>query len=224
MRRLNKTLSLVICCGVIAVAACVTAFADPVIMSGQSANESTDSGPAGGPEEGSTWATATVVTGPVLQINDDYILIDSVSDTAAAPVGMVSLRIDPDLTLIVDGNSGYPASLSDIKVNDTVYAYVGAAMTLSLPPQLSASMIICDLPADGSVPIFTKVESLTDNGDGTYKLTVAGGGTYMLPDNCQISPFRTRNIVTFSDITPGSNCLLWADIENTVTKVVIIQQ
>ncbi len=226
MKRFNKVIAAAVCCGVIAVAMAGIALADPVIMGGgDTVSEDNGGGPgAPGQEDGSTWATATVITGPVLQINDQFLLVSSVSDNGSGPVGMVSLSIDPTLTLFADATTGYPLSLSDIHEDDTIYAYVGPAMTLSLPPQLSASMIIANIPADGSIPIFTKVASVSDNGDGTYKMSVAGGATYMLPADCQVSPFRTRNIMTIQDITSGSNCLIWAGGDDTVLKVVIVQQ
>ncbi len=223
MKKFNKAITLAVSCGVIALALCGIALADPVILSGQPVQEN-EGGPAGGADDGSTWATATVISGPVMDIGEDYILIDAVAENGEGPTGMVNVRIDPDLTLFVNAQDGTPLSFSDITEDETVYAYIGAAMTLSLPPQTTASLIIAGLPADGSVPVFTKVASLTDNGDGTYKLSVAGGATYMVPEDCQVSPFRTRNIVTLSDVTPGANCLLWADAENTVSKIVIIQQ
>ncbi len=227
MKRINKVIAAAVCCGVIAVATAGMALADPVVMGGGSVvSDDNGGGPgAASEEEGSTWATATVITGPVLQINDQFLLVSSVNGNGSGPVGMVSLGIDPDLTLFADATTGSPLTLSDIHEDDTIYAYVGPAMTLSLPPQLNASMILTNIPADGSsVPIFTKVSSVDDNGDGTYKLTVAGGATYLLPDDCQVSPFRTRNIFTVQDIKAGSNCLIWAGEGDIVIKVVIVQQ
>lgn len=42
--------------------------------------------------------------------------------------------------------------LSDLKDGETVYAWVGPVMTLSLPPQATAILILANIPADYGVP------------------------------------------------------------------------
>ncbi len=46
--------------------------------------------------------------------------------------------------------TGLPVALEDVKDGDTIYAYIGPAMTMSLPPMTNAVMIFTNLPADAS--------------------------------------------------------------------------
>ena len=48
--------------------------------------------------------------------------------------GEVIVNISGD-TLILDGENGYPLEAEELQAGETVYAYIGPAMTMSLPPQ-----------------------------------------------------------------------------------------
>ena len=61
--------------------------------------------------------------------------------------GEVIVNISGD-TLILDGENGYPIEAKDLQAGETVYAYIGPAMTMSLPPQTSGEVIIGKIPAD----------------------------------------------------------------------------
>ena len=43
--------------------------------------------------------------------------------------------------------------------------------------------------------------------DGYYTLKATDGRTYTIPEDVEISPFRTRNIVTLADLTAGRAAL-----------------
>ena len=51
--------------------------------------------------------------------------------------------------------------LEQIKDGDTIYAWVGPAMTMSLPPQVTAQMIVANIPADYGVPQYYEIASVT---------------------------------------------------------------
>ena len=54
--------------------------------------------------------------------------------------------------MILDAVNGYPVLLDDLEDGSTVYAYVGPAMTMSLPPQATAHLILANIPEDFGVP------------------------------------------------------------------------
>lgn len=125
-------------------------------------------------------------------------------------------------TKILDAVNGLPVAMEDIREGEGVYAYISHAMTLSLPPQSYASMIICQVPADFAAPIYETVESLTQNSDGTALLSTVRGNQYQIDGNTSFLPYLTRNIVTMQDLTIGRTCLVWkSGYTDTAGKIVI---
>lgn len=53
---------------------------------------------------------------------------------------------------VVDAATGLPLDLETVKEGDVLYAWVGPAMALSLPPQLFAEVVIGNVPADAAAP------------------------------------------------------------------------
>lgn len=125
-------------------------------------------------------------------------------------------------TKILDAVNGFPVAVEDLREGEGVYAYISHAMTLSLPPQSYASMIVCQVPADFAAPIYETVESLTPNADGTMLLSTVRGNQYTIDGNTAFSPYLTRNIATVADLTVGRSCLVWrAGYTDTASKVVV---
>ena len=79
--------------------------------------------------------------------------------------GEIILNVADDMTYILDAMTGFPVALEDVKDGDTIYAYIGPAMTMSLPPMTNAVMIFTNLPADAKAPDYVEVKSMvTDAG------------------------------------------------------------
>lgn len=135
----------------------------------------------------------------------------------------IILNISDEQTRILDAVSGNPVPLSDIKTGDTIYAYIGPAMTLSLPPMTNATLILTNIPADFKVPEYLTVQSLALDADQTGGvMTATNGQQYTITSDTQIFPYLTRNIVTIQDLTPGTTLLLWSQPgSNTATKIMI---
>lgn len=132
-----------------------------------------------------------------------------------------------DDTKILDGVNGYPVEADTLTEGKTINAYVGPAMTMSLPPIANGIMIITDVPEDAAFPTYIKVKSL-DKGsaDGEFVLTTADGSEYTVTAETRILPYLTRNIVTEEDLTEGTDILLWtsADDAAKAEKIVIFQE
>ena len=161
--------------------------------------------------------------GPVTHMEDGRLSIDSQADQGYQ--GEVILNVSQESTYVLDAVSGLPIELSDIKDGDTIYAYIGPAMTMSLPPMTNATMIFANVPADFKVPDYVTVKSVvTDAASSQSVLTAMDGTEYTLADDCGIVPYLTRNIVKLQDLTAGTACLLWEDENEIVTKVMIFAE
>lgn len=137
----------------------------------------------------------------------------------------------PEGVPCVDAVTGLPMDMGKVKDGDTLYAWVGNAMTMSLPPQTSALIVVGNIPADYRVPEFYKVTG-TDKTvmPAIYpapertevNLPVAGGETLAIPVSAQFTPWLTRQIVTVDDLVPGSQILVWKDKDGKVEKVLLL--
>ena len=96
-------------------------------------------------EESQTPALSPVILrGPVTHTEDGRLSIDSQPESAPSEgasigtyTGEVILNISEE-TLILDAVNGYPVLLDDLEDGRTVNAYVGPAMTMSIPPTSNA--------------------------------------------------------------------------------------
>lgn len=159
------------------------------------------------------------IWGPVLSVNGDTILIDNQSGVSFA--GEIVLNIDPETTRVLDAVNGFPVQLSDLKEGEILYAYIGPAMTLSLPPMTTATTVICQIPQDFAVPSFLTVKSMEHQADESYVLTGTDGTVIQVPADCQILPYLTRNLVRLTDVEKGSQCLVWSGSDGQAVKIVL---
>lgn len=136
--------------------------------------------------------------------------------------GEIRLNITDIYTRILDAQTGMPVAFSDIEDGSVVYAYIGPAMTMSLPPMANASLILCNIPADGQVPDYVKIESVSWN-TGRTQATVkaADGSTYTVWADCQVLPYLTRNIVTVDDLDAGRSCLIWTGEDGQASRILL---
>ena len=163
------------------------------------------------------------IYGPVTKMEDGRLSIDNQSGMSTS--GEIILNVADDMTYILDAMTGLPVALEDMKDGDTIYAYIGPAMTMSLPPMTNAVMIFTNLPADAKAPDYVEVKSMvTDAGTSKSVLTAADGTEFTLAEDCNIFPYLTRNIVTLDDLTQGKKCVVWSDDENTASKIMLFAE
>lgn len=112
-------------------------------------------------------------------------------------------------TRILNAQSGLPVDKASLQEGEMIYAYVSQAMTLSLPPQSSASLILCQIPADYNVPSFETAANMTQQENGTFLLTTVRGNHYLIDSSTSFLPYLTKNIVTVNDLLKDSTCLIW---------------
>lgn len=162
------------------------------------------------------------IYGPVTKNDDGTLSMDNQSGVSSA--GEIILTISPSVD-ILDAATGNPMDLADIEDGSIIYAYIGEAMTMSLPPMTNAELIFANVPADFKVPDYVEVKSVvTDAASSQSILTTADGTEYTLAEDCRVFPYLTRNIVTLDDLTQGRRGVVWSDEENTATAVMVFAE
>ena len=163
------------------------------------------------------------IYGPVTKQEDSRLSIDNQSDMSIS--GEIILNVSEEYTNIPDAVTGLPLKEEDIKDVDTIYVYIGPAMTMSLPPMTNADVIFANIPADAKVPDYIEVQSLvTDAATSKSVLTAADGTEYTVESDCNIFPYLTRNIVTLDDLTQGRKCVVWSDEDNAALQIMVFAE
>lgn len=152
------------------------------------------------------------VSGTIYHDGDRFTLKNIQGDTVQDEI---ILNIS-DETKILDAVNGFPVSASDVKDGETVYAYISQAMTMSIPPQSHAELILCRIPQDFAVPSYETVQLaafLTPDQTGKSvnigQIATVRGNVWAVMEETTLLPYLTRNIVTTDDLTEGTRCLIW---------------
>ena len=204
-RSLLKLLSLTLCAAML----CGSALALEV------AGEERRPGPVG------VWGTAT-------RMESGSLYLENSDETVLHREIVVHIS---DETAVVDGVSGLPMDPAAIADGDTVYAWVGPAMTMSLPPQSTAAVVVANLPADAAAPQYHQVDKVQPQAmlaiypppALTYvDLVTAGGQELHITDQAALQPYRTKNVVRLEDLIPGTELLVWSDGAGAVRQVTVL--
>lgn len=135
-------------------------------------------------------------------------------------------------TLVIDSKTGLPASLSELKAGDAIFAYYSAAMTRSLPPQSHAIAIVTQVEKDKSHAEFFTVREIISRGDEEVRaLNKEGDLIATFSKENALTPYITKQIVTLDDIQVGTQLFVWYDIvalsypgQTLATKSVLVGQ
>ena len=132
--------------------------------------------------------------------------------------------------ICLDAVTGDPMDIQDLEDGDTIYAWVGPAMTLSMPPHATAILILGNIPADYAVPQFYEIVSVTPQAMAAIypppamtwtEVTATDGTTLTITDGAALAPYLTRNIVRLEDLIPGTRILVWSDAQGEPEKVLV---
>lgn len=158
------------------------------------------------------------IWGTITSVEESGIIVDNQSGNSSA--GEMILTIDSSQNTVIDAVTGFPVTFDEIQTG-SFEAYLGSAMTMSLPPQTNPYMVIVNIPEDAPAPqyIIAAKQPSMDNGMMTIRAT--DGSSYQVPEDVEIIPFLTRNIVRLDDITEGSRCLIWQNEDGSAEKVVL---
>ncbi len=124
---------------------------------------------------------------------------------------------------LVDAATGLPLAKDSLKEGDTLYAWAGPAMALSLPPQMSAIAAVGNVPADAAVPEYYQVAKtpLKRADEDKLQVPVLGGEMLTVPMDVEIGPWLTRQIVTLDNLVPGAQILVWKDADGQAEKIIV---
>lgn len=126
---------------------------------------------------------------------------------------------------VVDAATGQPLDVESIKEGATLYAWIGPAATMSLPPQVTAIVAVGNVPADAAAPEYMEIagEAVVPapGGDGAARFPTVGGGTLEVTEKTVYSPWLTRQIVRMEDLVPGARALVWKDTDGKAEKVLL---
>lgn len=213
MKRLQKYLSLALC------AAAVLSL--PALAAG---TEAVGEGAAVFAEE-----PPVRLWGTVSRLENGKLLLENSDEND--PFREAVIHIGAAMT--VDYATGYPMDAEKIRDGDTVYAWAGPAMTLSLPPQLFALVVVGNIPADAAAPRYMEAARIGGAGEGadaaawpcagcTAGMVVSTGGEeLLLTTAAQFLPWRTRRAVTLFDVVPGTRFLAWTGTDGSVSRVLL---
>ncbi len=151
-------------------------------------------------------ANYTVTEGTISELSEEesYIVLgEAVEDAKRFNIGEETVIIKAD---------GTPASLTDCAKGANVRIYHNVAATFSLPPQSFARVIVIAGEETSVLPIYAVVSKVTENEDGYTIETEDGNFIFNVAKDVTVLPYRTRNIVTMSDVKEGSAILAWSEI------------
>lgn len=157
------------------------------------------------------------VRGNVISKTENSVTIDN--QIPGGLEGEFVVRVSED-TRVLNADTGMPVSLKDVENGTEAWAYVGPAVTTSIPPQAKARVLLIDIPCDKRRTEYVKVESI-EKGEGGYRLKASGGETYWVPDSCSIFPYLTRNMLYPENLYEGAMCIIWADENLQAEKIMM---
>lgn len=132
---------------------------------------------------------------------------------------------------ILDAVSGLPLN-RELTDGESVYAWVGPAMTSSLPPHATAHLIVANIPADAGAPQYYQIAQ-TERGYAAspaedsvpylreISAVTTDGHTLHITDEAVLFPYLTKQMVYLGSLVPGSRILVWRSDEGTVTRVML---
>lgn len=157
--------------------------------------------------------------GTITSVQDGRIVLNNLA--TGGTQGEVVIHLNSEQTKVLDAVAGLPVAAADLKEGDFIYAYLEPVMTMSLPPQTSARVIIGKAPADFRVPEFLYIKDAVMQDDGSVDFTSYNGKSYHIPADCPITPYLTRQMASLQDLTSGRSILLWSDYEDNAAKIVV---
>lgn len=165
----------------------------------------------------------TVISGTVAHQKDGGLLM---STSTGEPTEDYILWTEG--VMILDAVSGEPVDAKSIKDGSTVYAWLGAqtAMTMSLPPQVTPELLLVNIPADFKVPqydVIVRANYIMKGipGYSGMAITLSDGTACQVWQDAAVTPYLTRNRVTYQDLLPGTRVLVWADDEGQASRVIV---
>lgn len=178
-------------------------------------------------------ATTSAALNEVRTTLEGNVIVQKVAEN-----GQITVKLDEQIivlnvgeqTLFIDAQTALPSTIKDIKEGDSLYVYYSAAMTRSLPPQSSAIAIVTNVQKDKSIPRLMTVKEIVSTKDNLISfLNTNEDMIVTVKKDTPITPFKTKQIVNYKDIQPGTKLFVYYDIvlmsypgQTAATKVVVV--
>lgn len=178
-------------------------------------------------------ATTSAALNEVRTTLEGNVIVQKVAEN-----GQITVKLDEQIivlnvgeqTLFIDAQTALPSTIKDIKEGDSLYVYYSAAMTRSLPPQSSAVAIVTNVQKDKSIPRLMTVKEIVSTKDNLISfLNTNEDMIVTVKKDTPITPFKTKQIVNYKDIQPGTKLFVYYDIvlmsypgQTAATKVVVV--
>lgn len=182
--------------------------------------------PARAQETAKTNAAPVRVWGTVTRQEDGGLLVQNSNDSD--PYHQVILRGESILCL--DAVTGEPMDIDTIKDGDMIYAWIGPAVTASLPPQATAFLILANIPADYAVPMYYEIVSVTaqaaaeEEGKSSLAWTevlTSEGKSLKITDEAKLMAHEAEKVPGLEDLIPGTRMLVWTGMDGKVIKLLV---
>lgn len=126
-----------------------------------------------------------------------------------------------ETTCVVSAKTEAEADLDSVKDGQPVQIYVRPAMTLFPPAESVAELILCDLTKEKPAPSYQQVAVVDTVDENGITVTTSEGRRITVSSSAGVTPYRTKNTVTYRDLIPGTWFLSWLD-GAAVDRVVLL--
>ena len=144
--------------------------------------------------------------------------------------GINEIILHGESILCLDAVTGEPMDIQDLEDGDTVYAWAGPTMTMSLPPHATAILILGNIPADYAVPQYYEIYNVTPQVAAAIypppaltwtEVTATDGTTLKITDDAELTRYQSEDEVRLEDLLPGTRILVWSDAQGQPEKVLV---
>lgn len=166
------------------------------------------------------------VWGTLTQLSDGGLLVRNSNQDDS----LNEVILHGESILCLDAVTGEPMSTDDLKDGETIYAWVGPVMTMSLPPQATAILIVANIPADFSAPQYHEIRAVTPQAMiAIYpppaltwtEVTTTDDKILKITDAAQLERYGSDDPVRLEDLVPGTRILTWTGTDGDISKVLV---
>lgn len=140
--------------------------------------------------------------GTITELGEKSILMQKGGEDTSALICHVS-----EETIILNAVSGEAMTYDQLKANETIYVYTAPVMTMSIPPQTNAKLILAAIPADYFVPTCHLVTSVTEGEKGITVHTAEAVNLHLTSDE-----FAVVGDGKVESLVPGDRIIAWYSV------------
>lgn len=124
------------------------------------------------------------------------------------PFREIVLHLAAD-TAILDAVTGEARRYEDLRHGESLVAWTSPMMTRSIPPQSTARVVVCNLPADFAAPTYAQVQAVSLRAEGGLDVLMSGDTILHLSAETPLRSPDSAEAPTWTQIVPGAMLLSW---------------